>query len=99
MSDARPTRLEVTGATRLRFAPHVRFRFDEVRKCWVVLAPERLLLPDEPGVEILKRLDGALSVDAIVDDIAASFGAPREEVAADVVEFLQDFADKGVIVA
>jgi len=38
----------IEGAAVLLFAPHVRFRFDERRKAWIVLAPERLLLPDEP---------------------------------------------------
>lgn len=96
MSDA-PQRLLVTGSSRLRFAPHVKFRHDETRGRWVVLAPERLLLPDDQAVEILKLVDGALSVDAVIDDLARRFEAPRELIAGDVVAMLQDLADKGVL--
>lgn len=92
-----PQRMLVTGASRLRFAPHVKFRHDETRGRWVVLAPERLLLPDEQAVEILKLIDGAVSVDAVIDDLARRFEAPRDIIAADVIGMLQDLADKGVL--
>jgi pyrroloquinoline quinone biosynthesis protein D len=80
-----------------RFAPGVRFRFDDVRSAWVVLAPERLFMPDEHAVEVLKLVDGAREAAAIVDDLAARFAAPREEIEGDVLELLQDLADKGVL--
>ncbi len=92
-------RLIVYGATVLRFAPHVKFRHDETRARWTVLAPERLLLPDEQAVEILKLVDGAKSVDAIVDALAAKFEAPRAVIAGDVAAMLQDLVDKGVLAA
>ena len=38
-----------------------RLRHDQVRGSWVVLAPERLFLLDEPAVEVLKLVDGARS--------------------------------------
>ena len=41
--------------------------------------------------------DGQASVDAIVDTLAARFNAPREEIAGDVAEMLQDLADKGCL--
>ncbi|HEY0523166.1 MAG TPA: pyrroloquinoline quinone biosynthesis peptide chaperone PqqD [Stellaceae bacterium] len=92
-------RCVVGGETALRFAAHVRFRFDKVRERWVVLAPEKLVLPDEPAVEILKQVDGSRTVDAIVDDLASRFDAPREVIATDVTALLQDLADQGVLVA
>jgi pyrroloquinoline quinone biosynthesis protein D len=87
----------VDGATVLRFAPHVRFRHDEVRQRWVVLAPERLFVPDEHAVEILKLIDGVRTVDAVINDLAQRFAAPREEIAGDVVAMLEDLAAKGVL--
>jgi pyrroloquinoline quinone biosynthesis protein D len=81
----------------LRFAPHARFRFDEVRQAWVVLAPERLLLPDEQAVEILRLIDGERAVDAIIDELARRFDAPREVIAGDVLSMLQDLLDKKVL--
>lgn len=76
---------------------HVKFRFDETRKQWVLLAPERLLLPDHIAVEILQRVDGQRSVDEIVGLLAEKFEASREEIAADVLAMLQDLIEKGYI--
>ena len=91
-------RAPILGSAVLRFAPHVRFRFDQTRQAWVVLAPERLLLPDEQAVEILKLVDGKASVGAIVDSLAARYSqAPRELIAKDVTAMLQDLADKGCL--
>jgi len=90
-------RLMVGAASVLRLAPHIVFRFDETRQRWIMMAPERLMLPDEQAVEILKLVDGTASVAAIVDTLAARFNAPREEIAGDVTEMLQDLADKGYL--
>ena len=90
-------RTSVDGGAVLRFAPHVRFRFDEARQTWVVLAPERLLLPDEQAVEILQLTDGERAVDAIIDELARRYDAPRDVIAADVLKMLQDLVDKKVL--
>ncbi len=80
-----------------RFAPHVRFRFDEKRERWVLLAPERLLLPDEIAVEVLKRCDGERTVSAITDELSRRFDAPRERIQTEVTRLLQELADKRVL--
>jgi pyrroloquinoline quinone biosynthesis protein D len=80
-----------------RFAPGTKFRFDEVRSAWIVLAPERLFLPDEHAVEVLKLVDGIRAARAIVDGLAARFAAPREEIEGDVLEMLRDLAERGVL--
>ena len=90
-------RLMVDAASVLTLAPHIVFRFDDTRSRWIIMAPERLMLPDEQAVEILKLVDGKANVDAIVDTLAARFNAPREEIAGDVAEMLQDLADKGCL--
>ena len=46
-----------------------------------MLAPERLIVPDEQAVEILQLVDGKASVAAIVDELAARYNAPREMIA------------------
>ena len=99
MSGAAPRRVMVADASVLRLAPHVKFRHDATRGRWVVLAPERLLLPDEPAVEILKLLDGSRDVGAVIDTLAQRFDAPRAVIGADVTAMLQDLIDKGVLVA
>jgi len=90
-------RLMVVSASVLTLAPHIVFRFDDTRSRWIIMAPERLMLPDEQAVEILKLVDGTASVAMIVDTLAARFNAPREEIAGDVAEMLQDLADKGCL--
>jgi pyrroloquinoline quinone biosynthesis protein D len=91
-------RLVVSAGSVLAFAPHIVFRFDEVRQRWVILAPERLMLPDEQAVEILKLVDGKTGVAAIVDSLATRYSqAPRELIAKDVTAMLQDLTDKGCL--
>ena len=92
---SRPHHLQ--GGTTLRFPPHVKFRFDERRQAWIVLSPERLFLPDEQAAEILRLIDGARTVDMIVDSLAEAFDAPREEIAADVLAMLQELVEKRVL--
>ena len=93
-------RLVVSAATVLRFAPHIVFRFDDIRQRWIIMAPERLMLPDEQAVEILQLIDGTVGVGGIVDKLAARYTqAPREVIAKDVTAMLQDLADKGCLAA
>jgi pyrroloquinoline quinone biosynthesis protein D len=79
------------------FGVGVKFRFDTVRDAWIVLAPERLFLPDEQAVEILKLVDGARTLGAIIDALATCFDAPRDLIAGDVATMLGDLGDKGVV--
>jgi pyrroloquinoline quinone biosynthesis protein D len=74
-----------------------RLRFDQVREAWVLLGPERLFMPDEPAVEILKLVDGVRSTEAIAADLAARFDAPLETIQADVDTMLADLAARGAI--
>jgi pyrroloquinoline quinone biosynthesis protein D len=89
--------MSVDPAATVRFAPGVKFRFDDTRQAWIVLAPERLFMPDEHAAEILKLVDGARSAGTIVDDLAARFDAPRATIEADVLEMLQDLIERGVL--
>jgi pyrroloquinoline quinone biosynthesis protein D len=90
-------RQSVEGGAVLRFAPHAKFRFDEVRQAWIVLAPERLMLPDEQAVEILQLIDGKRAVDDVIDELAGRYDAPRDIIAGDVIKMLQDLVDKKVL--
>lgn len=75
----------------------VKLRFDKARDAWVLLAPERVFMPDQIAVEILKRCDGQASLGDIVDNLAETFAAPRDQIAKDVKAMLQDLADKGMV--
>ncbi len=88
----------MTGASAApAFRRGVKFRFDAVRDAWVLLAPEKLFMPDEIAVEILKLVDGTRPVDAIIDDLAARFDAPRDLIATDVGAVLEDLSARGAL--
>jgi pyrroloquinoline quinone biosynthesis protein D len=76
---------------------HAKLKFDETRKVWVILAPERVLAPDEIAVEVLQLCDGVRSVADMIDQLVAKYAAPREAIATDVIAMLQDLADKGFL--
>lgn len=75
----------------------VKLRHDKARDAWVILAPERVFMPDAIAVEILKRCDGQAALAGIIDDLAKTFAAPRDQIAKDVIAMLQDLADKGMV--
>jgi pyrroloquinoline quinone biosynthesis protein D len=85
------------GAAVPRLRNGHKFRFDQVRNAWVLLGPERLFLPDEHAVEVLKLVDGARTVAGIVADLAARYDAPVPAIAADVATMLADLAARGAL--
>ena len=80
-----------------RLAPGVRLKFDPARDSWVVLAPERVILPDDTALEVLRRCDGATSLGAIIDALAAEYDAPRATIAADVQTLLGELTQNGIL--
>jgi len=94
---AAPRNIQVTETSRVVLPRHARLKYDETRQVWVILAPERVLAPDEIAVEVLKLCDGERSTADIIDLLAAKYEAPREIIATDVVAMLQDLADKGFL--
>ncbi|WP_207486040.1 pyrroloquinoline quinone biosynthesis peptide chaperone PqqD [Arenibaculum pallidiluteum] len=87
----------IDEATTPRLPRHVKLRFDEARGAWVLLAPERVLMPDEIACDVLKRLDGKTQLGALIDALARDYEAPRDLVAGDVTELLRDLAGKGMV--
>src|SRR5882724_1871415 len=94
---AGPRHISVSEESRPVLPRHAKLKFDETRQVWVILAPERVLAPDEIAVEVLKLCDGVRSVADMVDLLAEKYAAPREAIAADVIAMLQDLADKGFL--
>lgn len=82
-----------------RFAAGVRLHHDKARERWVVMAPERMFVPDGTALEVLRLVDGARDVDAIVDALAVKFEAPREVIATDVRAMLDDLLARGALIA
>ena len=80
-----------------RFAPGVRLHHDKARARWVVMAPERMFIPDETALEVLHLVDGTRDLDAIIDTLVAKFAAPRDVIAADVHSMVEDLTNRGAL--
>jgi len=94
---AGPRHINVAEASRPVLPRHTKLKFDETRKVWVILAPERVLAPDEIAVEVLQLCDGVRHVSEMIDQLAGKYAAPREMIATDVIAMLQDLADRGFL--
>lgn len=82
------TELDATAAPALPRG--VRLHWCAVRETWYLLAPERAVKLDAIGAAILQETTGEAPLSAVVDRLAAKFGAPADRVAADVGAFLAD---------
>jgi pyrroloquinoline quinone biosynthesis protein D len=97
MAAAQSRNITVNNASRPRLPRHAKLKFDETRQRWVILAPERVLAPDEIAVEVLQLCDGVRSVDQMIDQLAEKYAAERDAIGTDVIAMLQDLADKGFL--
>ena len=97
MTATRSRNIRISEASRPHLARHAKLKFDETRWRWVILAPERVLAPDEIAVEVLQLCDGTRSVEATIDQLSAKYTAERGAIATDVIAMLQDLADKGFL--
>jgi pyrroloquinoline quinone biosynthesis protein D len=94
---SRRRNISVSETSRPVLPRHAKLKFDETRQVWVILAPERVLAPDEIAVEVLRLCDGLRSVEGIIDQLAVKYTAERDAISADVIAMLQDLADKGFL--
>jgi pyrroloquinoline quinone biosynthesis protein D len=97
MAGLRSRNISVSEASRPVLPRHAKLKFDETRQRWVILAPERVLAPDDVAVEVLQLCDGVRSVEAMIDLLAEKYTADRAAIAVDVIAMLQDLADKGFL--
>jgi len=94
MTDAAPG---ITADTRPRLPRGVRLVHNEAQGGWVLLAPERVFKADAIAAEIVKRCTGEATFAEIVDDLAKTYAAPRERIAADAGALLRSLADKKLL--
>ena len=53
---------------------------------------------DETAAEIMKLVDGVISINSIVDKLHQKFSAAtRDQISKDVISMLQSLADKGFV--
>lgn len=69
-----------------RVAGHFRLQWEEVQKSWVLLYPEGMVKLNASAGEIMRRLDGEKTVQALIDELEHQFDTLG--LAADVLDFL-----------
>jgi pyrroloquinoline quinone biosynthesis protein D len=87
----------VAEDARPRLPRGVRLVHSDAQGGFVLLAPERVFKADAIAAEILKRCTGDATVQAIVDDLAKTFAAPRERILTDVTNLLGSLAEKRLL--
>ena len=97
MAALRSRNISVSETSRPLLPRHAKLKFDETRQRWVILAPERVLAPDDIAVEVLQLCDGVRSVEQMIDQLAEKYTADRGAIGIDVIAMLQDLADKGFL--
>ena len=87
--------LPFTDDTVFELQRHFRFQWEAAQQAFVLLYPEGMVkLPGSSG-EIMKRIDGKLSVRGIVEDLQTAF--PGTDLRGDVMGFLEHVHGKGWI--
>lgn len=91
------TREIITADSKPALPRHIKLRHDAGRGRWILLAPERVFEPDEIAANILKLCDGQTSVEDIAAQLAKDYNAPADQIRDDVIDILQELADKGAV--
>ncbi len=87
----------ITEECRPKLADFVRVQFDKARDRWVLQGPERVLVLDETGKEILDRATGAVTVGEIAAQLAREYDAPADVIQHDVLAVLKLLAEKNFL--
>lgn len=88
---------ELDGDFVPRWARGVRTRFDEVRQRWMILGPERIVVPEGPGADIAELVDGTRTVDDIIAELVDDYDADAEVIGGDTKAFLQQLLEQGYL--
>lgn len=75
-------------------APHHRFQWEEAQQNYVILFPEGMVKLHGGAGEILKRLDGKVSVSDVVADLKATF-PEAENIENDIIGMFELAVSKG----
>ncbi len=79
-------------------ARRARLRWDPARGCHALLYPEGVLVLNPEAAEVIERVDGSRPVERIVDALCEAHPeAPRETLAADVMELLEQLVARGFV--
>jgi pyrroloquinoline quinone biosynthesis protein D len=72
-------------------------KFDAARGQNVLLGPERVILLDDIGNAIAECCDGQTAIAQISSILAERYAAERAQVESDVLAFVQELQEKGLV--
>ncbi|MCF8185550.1 MAG: pyrroloquinoline quinone biosynthesis peptide chaperone PqqD [Sulfuritalea sp.] len=75
-------------------APHHRFQWEEAQQNYVILFPEGMVKLHGGAGEVIKRLDGKVSVGDVVTDLKATF-PDAANIEADIIGMFELAMSKG----
>lgn len=88
----------VTAASVPALRRGIRRSFDAVRGAHILQGPERVIVLDDIAAAIAELVDAKRSVRDISQNLAQKYNEDAGQVEADVIGFVQDLADKGLVV-
>lgn len=91
--------MSVSEDSILQFTRGHRLQHDRVRDVWLIQAPEKAFIADPIAAAILRLVDGARPLGALIDTLAETYQAPRDVIAADVQTLLASLIEQKVLSA
>ena len=90
----------ITSESRPTLAAKARLRWDRQTSRYLLLYPERGLVLNPTAADVVQLCTGEHTVGAIVDRLAAKYAPqPREDVAREILAFLAQMAERGLILS
>jgi pyrroloquinoline quinone biosynthesis protein D len=89
----------ITAESRPRLAAKARLRFDRKASRYMLLYPERGLVLNTTGADVLQRCDGDRTVRGIAEELAGKYGQEPAAVEREVMSFLRRMAERGLVQA
>ena len=87
--------IAIRTGDRPRVVAHYRLQWEEVQKAWVLLYPEGMVKLNGSAGEIMHRLDGIKTVQAVIYELESQFESSG--LTADVLDFLSIAQGQGWI--
>lgn len=87
----------ISRDSRPKLAAKARLRYDRKAERHMLLYPERGLVLNATGTDVLQLCTGEHTVGAIVDQLAAKYGQDAPTVEREVMTFLTALTERGLV--
>jgi pyrroloquinoline quinone biosynthesis protein D len=89
---------DITDDWKPKLAGKARLRKDTMTERYVLLLPEAALVLQGSAAEIIQLCDGTRTASMIIDELSTKYaGVAREQIEADVRDFLERFRAKALL--